>query len=63
MTSFSEQYRAFNAWKDGPRTPEDYQWHLENEHLRTLVLRLLGENSPEFLFDGLTEWADDFGRD
>ena len=63
MTSFSEQYRAFSAWKDGHRTPEDYERHLENEHLRTLVLQLLGENSPEFLFDELTEWADDFGRD
>ena len=45
---------SFSAW---------YERHLENEHLRTLVLQLLGENSPESLFDGLTEWADDFGRD
>ena len=61
MTSFSEQYRAFNAWRDGPRTPEDYQRHLENENLRNLVLELLSENDPEYLASELTEWADNIG--
>ena len=61
MTSFSEQYRAFNAWRDGPRTPEDYQRHLENENLRNLVLELLSENDPEYLASELTEWVDNIG--
>ena len=61
MTSFSEQYRAFSAWKDGHRTPEDYQRHLENENLRNLVLELLSENDPEYLASELTEWADNIG--